>query len=324
MCRPAALSAWTAELEGVFPHLSKPQVKVLAEYSLGMVLAGGCGLSCVALALARWMNQTFHAARERIRDWYRGASDKSGGKRRELDVESCFAPLLAWVLRDWEGQDLAIALDATTLGERFVVLAISVVHRSCAIPVAWAIVPATAKGAWAPHWKRLLQQFKNVVPKSMRVIVLADRGLYAKWLFQEIVTPGWHPFLRINTANGDFHPDGGAYTPLASLLRGVGSSYHGAGTMFRSKGSRLPCTLLAAWTEEYHEGWFVLTDLPAEEATVGWYVLRGWIERGFKHAKSGGWNWQETRMTDPARAGRQWLAMAVARSAHFPRAFSGK
>jgi hypothetical protein len=56
----------------------------------------------------------------------------------------------------------------------------------------------------------------------------------------------------------------------------------------------------------------VLSDLPPERADSAWYALRGWIERGFKHAKSGGWNWQDTRMTDPARAGRQWLAMAVA------------
>jgi len=30
------------------------------------------------------------------------------------------------------------------------------------------------------------------------VIVLADRGLYAKWLFEHIVSLHWHPFLRIN------------------------------------------------------------------------------------------------------------------------------
>jgi len=31
------------------------------------------------------------------------------------------------------------------------------------------------------------------------VIVLADRSLYAKWLFEAIVELKWHPFLRINT-----------------------------------------------------------------------------------------------------------------------------
>lgn len=28
--------------------------------------------------------------------------------------------------------------------------------------------------------------------------MLADRGLYAPWLFHHIVKLGWHPFLRIN------------------------------------------------------------------------------------------------------------------------------
>src|SRR4051794_31165857 len=83
---------------------------------------GRCGLSCVAFVLARWLGQAFDAARERLRDWYCGAGDKTGRRRRrDLDVEACFAPLLAWVLRDWAGPaDLAVALDATTLGERFV------------------------------------------------------------------------------------------------------------------------------------------------------------------------------------------------------------
>ena len=312
MCRPAALSAWIAELQSVFTHLSRPQVKVLAEYSLGMVLAGRCGLTCVAFSLAGWLGQKFDAARERLRDWYCGGPDKNGRKRRELDVEGCFGPLLAWVLKDWDGDELAVALDATTLGERFVVLAVSVMYRSCAIPVAWAVLPAAAKGAWKPHWKALLQRFKDLVPPHLKVIVLADRGLYAKWLFKAIVALGWHPFLRVNTHNAQFKPDGGAYQPLDSLLPQVGSCYAARGTMFRSDDARLPCTLLAQWGEGHEEAWFVVTELGPGEARAAWYGLRGWIERGFRHVKSGGWNWQDTRMSDPARAARQWLAMAVA------------
>ena len=36
------------------------------------------------------------------------------------------------------------------------------------------------------------------------------------------------------------------------------------------------------------------------------------IEQGFKIMKRGGWQWQRTRMTDPKRAARLWLAVAVA------------
>jgi hypothetical protein len=40
--------------------------------------------------------------------------------------------------------------------------------------------------------------------------------------------------------------------------------------------------------------------------------LRAWIEQGCKLTKRGGWQWQRTRMTDPERAARLWLAVAVA------------
>jgi hypothetical protein len=39
---------------------------------------------------------------------------------------------------------------------------------------------------------------------------------------------------------------------------------------------------------------------------------RMWIERGFKRTKRGGWPWQATRMSDPARADCLWVVIAVA------------
>lgn len=40
--------------------------------------------------------------------------------------------------------------------------------------------------------------------------------------------------------------------------------------------------------------------------------MRAWIESGFKDGKRGGWGWHQTKMTDPARARRLGLVMAVA------------
>jgi len=40
--------------------------------------------------------------------------------------------------------------------------------------------------------------------------------------------------------------------------------------------------------------------------------VRAWIEQGFKITKRGGWQWQRPRLTDPQRAARLWLAVAVA------------
>lgn len=40
--------------------------------------------------------------------------------------------------------------------------------------------------------------------------------------------------------------------------------------------------------------------------------MRSWIENSFKDLKSGGWQWQKTRMSDPVRAARLWLALSIA------------
>ena len=149
-------------------------------------------------------------------------------------------------------------------------------------------------------------------PQGWTVIVLADRGLYAGWLFRRIVRLGWHPFLRIN-AGGTFRPTGHRrFYPLATFVPHVGSRWHGTGTAFKRAPRPLPCTLLACWEEGYTAPWLILTDLPPEASDAGWYGLRAWIEQGFKVTKRAGWQWQRTRMTEPQRAARLWLAVAVA------------
>ena len=45
---------------------------------------------------------------------------------------------------------------------------------------------------------------------------------------------------------------------------------------------------------------------------MAWYRLRPIIECGFKEVKRGGWHGEQTKMTDPARAARLWLVIAVA------------
>jgi hypothetical protein len=249
--------------------------------------------------------------RQRLREFSYEAGAKRGRKRRALAVTTCFAPLLRWVLSWWAGPQLALALDASSLGERFVVLALSVLYRGCAIPVAWAVLPANRPRAWKPEWLALLDQVQGVVPTHYTVIVLADRGLYARWLYQRILKLGWHPYLRINRG-GTFRPTGRGYLPLNYFCPAPGTRWAGTGTAFQGPARRLDCTLLARWEEGYQDPWLILTDLPPTASEAGWYGLRAWIEQSFKLAKRDGWQWQHTRMTDAERAARLWLALAVA------------
>jgi len=303
---------WTKIIQTHLPHLSKPQATVLALWSLGMVLARSCALTAVSAFLATWLGRKEPAVYQQLREFCYEATAKRGTARQELVVETCFVPLLDWVVAQWEGTQLALALDATTLGTRFTVLAISVVYRGCAIPVAWTVLAATAKHAWRREWLRMLRQVHRAVPRTWTVLVLADRGLYARWLFRRITRLGWHPFLRINTG-GTFRPTGQVRgVPLQTLVPEPGTTWQGTGIAFKGRDRQLHCTLLACWEAGYKDPWLILTDLPPEASTACWYGLRAWIEQGFKITKRAGWQWQRTHMTQPERAARLWLAVAVA------------
>src|SRR5215831_8100177 len=203
-----------------------------------------------------------------------------------------FCPLLCWVVAwtDPTCRHLALAMDASTLGQRFTILSISVVIRGCAIPVAWRVVEATRAGAWRPHWEALFGSLQGSVPTDWTVIVLADRGLYARWLFTTIQVLGWHPFLRINRQGHYRLPTSVAFRPLSQVVSCVGQRWAGQVLCFATPARQLACTLLARWDAGYRDPWLILTDLPPTAVDVAWYALRAWIECGFKDSKRGGWH----------------------------------
>jgi hypothetical protein len=312
MSRQPGLSEWIDLVSTHMPHLSVPQARVLALWSYGIALTRSCGRLTVATFLALLMGQKVATVEQRLYEWCCDTSHKAGAKRQTLDVTTCFAPLLRWIVTLWTGTHLALALDATSLGARFVVLTLSVVYRGCGLPVAWTVLPANQPGAWRREWLRLLRGVRPAIPPDWTVLVLADRGLWARWLFGRIVRLGWHPLLRINNG-GKFRPAGQTqWYGLRELVRDVNQCWCGRGTAFVSPARRVDCTLMAWWGEGYTDPWFLLTDLAPEASDAAWYGLRSWCEQGFKCFKRGGWQWQYTQMHAPERVARLWLALAVA------------
>ena len=74
---------------------------------------------------------------------------------QELEVEGCFTPVLQWVPtggRELAQEPLVLAVEPTSKQDKLVALVISEVYRQHAIPVAWHIVGAPAKGSWIEHF----------------------------------------------------------------------------------------------------------------------------------------------------------------------------
>jgi hypothetical protein len=292
--------------------LTRSQAQVLAWYSFAVTVVQSAGISQVAYFLACLLGQEENTVRQRLREVMYEAEQKRGAQRREVDVVLCFAPLLKWILTHWRSLDgvLCLALDATTLRQSLTVLSISVLVGRCAIPIAWTVLPATQAGAWKPHWQGLLRALH--VTCDLKVLVMADRGLYAKWLFDEIGARDWHPLLRFNAQGWVHLRETNQRLPLAHLATAcAGKWWHGQVVCF-SADKRLDCTLLVLWDVDQQDVWLVVTDLPPTHVSPTWYALRMWIEAGFKALKSAGLHWERTRMHDPPRAERLWLVLALA------------
>ena len=310
--QPLAYKEWLKLVMKHMNHLSKPQAKVLGMWSFAIAMTHCCGLSTVTVFLAELLEKPENTVKERLRQWYRDGGEKKGRKRSQIDVEESFVPLLNWLLSWWSSEEksLVLAADASTLGQRFTILAISVVYRGCSIPVAWKIVEATKKGSWKPHWLKLLEKLQDGIPDDWCVIVTTDRGLYAKWLYEAIQERGWHPFMRINCQGSYQSTSKSKFRPLSELITQVGQSWSGRVNCFKTHS--LSCTLLAQWDEGYADPWLIITDLTPDAAAICWYGMRSWIECLFKDMKRGGFGWHHTKMTDPQRAERLWLALAIA------------
>ncbi len=116
MSHQSPLLQWIETVSTMLPKLSRPQAKVLAYWSFGMVRARSCGITLVCAALGLQVDSSEQSLLQRLREWCYGAEDKKGKKRRDLDVSTCFGPLLQWILAWWPADEprLALALDATT------------------------------------------------------------------------------------------------------------------------------------------------------------------------------------------------------------------
>ena len=274
----ASIATLQKRVEEMLPSLSKAEAQVLGLLTYGILMLGECGITGLSHGLAKIEQVPAERLRQRLREFSYEAEAKRGKKRREVDVQHCFPDLLRSVLRGWEGKkELALSMDAMTLGERFTVLNISVMYRGCGISIAWKIIEAGQEGAWRPHWEGLLAGLEGVVPSDWKVIVMADRGLYAAWLYQAIQRLGWHPMLRVNEDLSFRAAGEESFSPMGQRVKRRGRGWKGKGE-WSEHGEQMSGTVLMRWEKGYEEKVVVVTDLDEKEANAAWYQMRFWIE----------------------------------------------
>lgn len=302
------LKRWQEEVSSEMTNLSKSQSKVLALYSYGMALTQRCGLNTIIAFLSLLLGLSVVNLRQQLREFLYESRQKRGKKRQEVLVTACFAPLLRWILRSWQDERVVLAMDATYLKDRFIVLAISVLVDGCAIPIAWHVRRADARGEWNPIWYELFEQIAPIL-SGYEVYMLADSGLRSKAVFERVKARGWHNVMRIYP-QGNYRLRGtDQWRPLKELARrGMSPKVIQVDCY---KGDPISCTLIVMWASASDKPCLLITDLAPKLIRHHVYRLRMWIECGFKDLKRGGLRWEQSKIQCPRRMERLLLVMAV-------------
>ena len=223
-----------------------------------------------------------------------------------IDALRLYAALLRGALGEFPDGRLYLALDTTVLWDTFCVVQVSLVWRGRSVPAAWKVLRhKSASVAFRDY--RGVPGFAARLLRGREVVLLADRGFIHVELLRWIArTPGWHCRIRCKRGVGLFQLNG---KKLALRLSAGGVRYY-EGVLLGA--ARVPVSLAAGWEKGAKEPWVVVSAEPAGPETLRDYGLRFCIEEGFLDHKSGGFQWESSKLRDARALQRLCLVMAVA------------
>jgi hypothetical protein len=296
---------WEAEISRVLSSIGVRQRRVLALFSLGMAWAKHCGLARVAavvpgLAVVPSITRRF----ERL---------LANGR---LDVRAARDAVVAEVLGRARGQTLWLALDEThqgrtDTGARLGMLALRLVYRERAIPLAWICYrPGRAPARFPILVGRLIDEVAALVPPGTRVVLMTDRGLSWPSLLDRCRRVGWSFLCRVQRQTRVETADGHAGT-IGDLAPRPGTRWRGRGRAFLKAGWR-DTNLVAVWRRGDRDPWLLVTDLDPTWERCAQYRHRMDEEESFRDDKASGFDWDASRVRDPAHMDRLLLVLQLA------------
>ena len=213
---------------------------------------------------------------------------------------------------------LLISFDWTDI-KSFQTLVASVVFKGRSVPVCWA---SCHKHVYDGHRSRnafeesLLLMLRSMIPRHVKVILLADRGFGRTELARFCQNQGFSYVIRIqpnvHVRHADYTGkllDYPVHKGICKLLKSVAYRSHNAVTQ----------NIVVRWVRDLprkrDECWFLMTDLQAGGAQISTlYGQRMTIEELFRDQKNkrNGWSLRDTKITRPERLDRMLLILAIA------------
>jgi len=231
-----------------------------------------------------------------------------------VDVAAYYRPFIKAALVAWAGKHILLIVDGVSPKGEYVVCRVSVCFRGRAFPLCWKTFDTRSHSISYACYVAVLEQALALIPARCQVTLLGDRGFGHRQLMKWCTKVGWHFVLRLKADSTVLLPDGSrrrldAWRPRPNDL------LHLAGVRLLAASGEIIGPLHVYITQApapATEAWYLASDRLGGCAVIADYGCRMRIEQSFRDDKSGGWNWEDSPLTEPIQTDRLTLIMAVA------------
>jgi hypothetical protein len=229
----------------------------------------------------------------------------------DWDTASIFAAVVRVSLHDLPPGRCVLVLDDTQQSDHCQLSTLALAYRGRALPLAWWRWSGKLHGAYWQQIGQVLDQAQSLLPPHVQPVVLADRGLASPTLIRLIQQRGWDYLVRVQRDTTLSKTRRGPRVHLGELVAApAAASVVTDGWVFLKHSLWAHCA--AVWRTGYQEPWLLVSNLDLGLELADLYAQRMRIEALFRDTKSGGFEWELSRVLQPERAQRLLLAIMLA------------
>jgi len=227
-----------------------------------------------------------------------------------VSLQGYFLPFVQALLAVLCANPIAIAIDGSVVGRNCITLMASVVYKNRALPICWLVVTGS-KG----HFKEsvhmeLVNQLKDIIPATARVVFLGDGEFDGSNLIRLIQQYGWSFVLRTSKNRMLIEQD----DPFS--FRHICPVHHEEYFWIpnvRFDQTNSPSFDAIVWhSNEYEDPVYLITNIAPVRESLYWYRKRFKIETMFSDKKSRGFNIHKSHLSKPERVAKLLIVTALA------------
>jgi Transposase DDE domain len=205
-----------------------------------------------------------------------------------------------------------LVLDDTQQTDRCILTTLALAYRGRALPLAWCRWAGQLHGAYWQQINQVFEQAQRMLPPHVRPVLVADRGLASPALLALVQQRGWDYLVRVQRDTTlRTVPRGPRRLRLDELVRQPGApSVLTSGWVFAKRSTW--AHVAAIWRVGHVEPWLLVSNLDLGLSLADLYAQRMHIEALFRDAKSGGFEWELSRVLRADRAQRLLLGIMLA------------